>query len=340
MLDGLAAVVDSHLEPPRQGDGDDGFGLLLDDPARNRWVSLLATGQSAVGRLGWWPEIPTPDVTAALLATAVRGHLVPTAGRPRVRPAVFADAGMTILRAEAAGGELWCRLDAGPHGYLSIAAHADADALSLELRHDGVEVLADPGTYCYHGDDAARAYLRSTLGHNTVELGGRSQSTSGGPFLWTRHAASQLVSVAGAQGGDVAVWVGEHSGYEALRPPAMHRRTVVLDRRRARLEVLDVVTSTGEHPARLAWHLGPAVTCRLVGGVAVLAWTGSTGTVDAVLRLPASLTWTAHVGELDPVLGWYSPSFGVRVPSTTLLGTGTVTPGSELRTTLELGQAI
>ena len=52
---------------------------------------------------------------------------------------------------------MWCRRDAGPHGYLSIAAHAHADALSIEVRHDGVDVLADPGTYCYHGDDAGLA---------------------------------------------------------------------------------------------------------------------------------------------------------------------------------------
>ena len=31
--------------------------------------------------------------------------------------------------------------DVGPHGYLSIAAHAHADALSVEVRHDGVDIL-------------------------------------------------------------------------------------------------------------------------------------------------------------------------------------------------------
>ena len=37
-------------------------------------------------------------------------------------------------------------------GFGSLAAHAHADALSVELRHDGVEVLCDPGTYSYHGE--------------------------------------------------------------------------------------------------------------------------------------------------------------------------------------------
>ena len=60
--------------------------------------------------------------------------------------------------------------------------------MSLEVRYGGVDVLADPGTYCYHGEPAWRSYFRSTIAHNTLELGGRNQSGEGGPFLWLRHA--------------------------------------------------------------------------------------------------------------------------------------------------------
>ena len=113
--------------------------------------------------------------------------------RPAQRPGHFADAGLTLLRTRAEDGpEIWCRCDGGPHGFLSIAAHAHADALSVEVRYGGVDILADPGTYCYHGDRAWRAYFRSTLAHNTVELAGRSQSSDAGPFLWRDHAASRI----------------------------------------------------------------------------------------------------------------------------------------------------
>lgn len=339
--DGLAAVVDTHLEPPRQGDGDDGYGLLLDEPARNRWGSLLAVGAATFGPLDWWPGVPALDVTGATLSTALRGKLDATPGsRPARRAATFASSGLTILRAtDASGGELWCRLDAGPHGYLSIAAHAHADALSVELRHDGVDVLADPGTYCYHGDDVARAYFRSTLGHNTLELAGLDQSSSGGPFLWTRHAEAAILRVTGAGSAPVATWEGEHRGYAVLVPPAVHRRTVTLDREQLSLEVVDQVVSDGEHPCRLAWHLGPGVTCHLEGDVAALRWVTSHGPVSATLTLPASLHWQAHQGELAPMLGWYSPGFGQRQPATTLVGEGRVGASSDLRTVLRLDQA-
>ena len=75
---------------------------------------------------------------------------------------------MTLLRTDdEQNPEIWCRCDGGPHGFLSIAAHAHADALSVEVRYGGVDVLADPGTYCYHGDPAWRSYFRSTIAHNT-----------------------------------------------------------------------------------------------------------------------------------------------------------------------------
>ena len=79
----------------------------------------------------------------------------PAVTRPASRPSHLADAGMTILRGPE---EIWCRCDGGPHGFLSIAAHAHADALSIEVRYDGVDVLADPGTYCYHGQPEWREY--------------------------------------------------------------------------------------------------------------------------------------------------------------------------------------
>ena len=54
-------------------------------------------------------------------------------------------------------------VDAGPLGYLSIAAHGHADALSFVLNVGDREILVDPGTYAYHTDPAWRRYFRSTL---------------------------------------------------------------------------------------------------------------------------------------------------------------------------------
>ena len=98
-----------------------------------------------------------------------------------------------------------------------------------------------------------------------------------------------------------------------------------------RLEVVDQVRSAGGHEVRLFFHLGPAVDVTLTGRRAVLAWPA--GDPDgqpcrASLELPAALTWSEHRGETDPVLGWYSPRFGERVPTSTLVGVGTTSAAS------------
>ncbi len=325
--DALAAVVDVRLHPPRQGDGDDGHGLVLDGRGTDRWSSLLATGDALFGRLDWWPSPRCGDVRTPLLAALA--DRFEAADRPRTRPDHFADAGLTLLRTPPGDGrgEIWCRCDGGPHGFLSIAAHAHADALSVEVRDDGVDVLADPGTYCYHGEPEWRAYFRSTLGHNTVQLDDTDQSTSGGPFLWTRHATTRVLA---APGGGVARWSAEHDGYR----PAVHRRTVELDPGARELRITDEITAGRHHPARLAFHLGPRVSAELTGHAAVLTWTSGGREQAAVLDLPAGLTWTAHHGQTGPPLGWYSPGYGRREPATTLIGSGLAGRGGALTTLL------
>lgn len=320
MTDALAAVVDNRLRPPRQGDADDGHGLIVDGAGSDRWASLLATGDAVFGRLAWWPEVTATDVRTPLLAALIRPYAqnetAPAVSRPARRPDQFADAGMTVLRGPEG---IWCRCDGGPHGFLSIAAHAHADALSVEVRHDGVDVLADPGTFCYHGQPEWRQYFRSTLGHNTLQLDGEDQSVSGGPFLWTRQARSRVLAVdtPDVSAGGTARWSAEHDGYQ----PSVHRRSVELAAESRELTVVDEVRGP-RGAVRLAFHLGPEITADLAGNRAELTWTRDGEDRSAVLDLPGQLSWRAHRGETEPPLGWYSAGFGRKEPTTTLVGTG------------------
>lgn len=335
MTDALAAVVDGRLRPPRQGDADDGHGLVLDGAGTDRWASLLATGDAVFGRLAWWPAVTGTDVRTPLLAALIRPYAkdgtAPAVTRPASRPAHFADAGLTILRGREETGEIWCRCDGGPHGFLSIAAHAHADALSVEVRHDGVDVLADPGTFCYHGQPEWRQYFRSTLGHNTLQLDGGDQSVSGGPFLWTRHARSRVLAVdtSGTSDGGTARWCAEHDGYQG----SVHRRRVELTAASRELRVIDEVRGP-RRSVQLAFHLGPSIAADLVEDRAQLTWTRDGEERSAVLDLPGQLSWRAHRGESDPPLGWYSAGFGRKEPATTLVGTGFTDSAREFTTVL------
>jgi hypothetical protein len=329
MADSAAALVDERLRPPRQGDSDDGRGLLIDAPAANRWPSLLTLADVLVGRLDWWPRPPADARSSMVGALAGAKHDIED--RPARRPSRFADAGTTLLRTSGAN-EIWCRCDGGPHGYLGIAAHAHADALSVEVRYAGIDILADPGTYCYHGERAWRSYFRSTLAHNTAELGGRNQSSEGGPFMWVRHAKTREIEV--IDDGDIARWTAEHDGYTCLDPPVLHRRSVLLDRASRSIDIVDEMDG-GRHDVRLAFHLGPDVHAELAESCAVLDWPTASTPAAARMELPPVLRWSLHRGETDPILGWYAHGLGRRIPTFTLLGCGRCVPGGPLITRLE-----
>jgi hypothetical protein len=340
LADAWAAILDTSLRAPRQGDSDDAYGLLIDPPSRlRRPISLLAAAQTIVGEAPWWPDA-AGDLRSDLIAALRRrvpGASEARAGRPAHRPSLFDDAGLVLLRdIEPRFDEIWCRCDSGPHGYLSIAGHAHADALSIELRHGGVDILADPGTYCYLADREARRYFRSTIAHNTLEIGGRDQARSGGPFLWLSAPKSTHIEVDGLDGGRFARWSAQHDGYVKQPGRAIHRRSVVLDREARSLSIEDRLEGPERLPVRLAFHLGPAIGANLKGDSADLAWLGEDGPRHGRLCLPASLTWRAWRGSLDPMLGWYAPCFGQRVPAMSLVGEGFLDPKDILRTKLEI----
>lgn len=336
MIDALAATLDVRGRPPRQGDADHGRGLLLDHPQADPCACLLATGAALFGARKWWPNLRSTDLRTLLWRELGRGPR-PSGSRPATLPNRFADAGMVLLRHQThAEDEIWCRCDHGPHGYLSIAAHAHADALSIELRCGGVEVLVDPGTYAYQGEPEWRSYFRSTIAHNCLELAGQSQSVAGGPFMWLRTAAASEVATIGLDGGPEAVWRARHDGYRRLSPAAMHERTVTLHRDTRRLAVEDTVESSGRHDCRLAFHIGPEVECFLDGCLAQLSWQSSAGQWRALMRLPEELEWSAVRGQADPPLGWYSPCFGARLPIVTLVGKGVIAGGAHLTTDMRI----
>lgn len=321
MADALAATLDSTGQPPRFGDSDDARGLLVDAPDRPMATGLLDAARVLTGGAAWWPAD----------GRSVLGHIAATLAHPAPqrslpRPALFRNAGIVLLRSGAGPDEIWLRGDTGPHGFLSIAAHGHADALSVELRAGGTEVLADPGTYCYHGQPAWRALFRGTVGHNTLMVDGQDQAEAGGPFLWLTRPATTLHS---AGFGETQWWDASHDGYRRLRPRAVHRRRVLLCPGR-RVVIQDRMTAARGHPVRLAFHLGPLVDAD-INGIAQLRWPGGAATMS----LPGALRWQLDRGVSDPPAGWYSRGFGQREPAYVLAGTGILAPGHVLTTMLD-----
>jgi hypothetical protein len=247
--DCLALLIQGDEPDPCFGDSDDGRALLLDATAGRSGRTLAAAIAACSGHRYLHGIAPPVDATAIVLfGEAGMRRRRATAAAPPPSSGVLADAGITVLRL----GGMRALFDAGALGYLSIAAHGHADALSLVLSCGSQEVVVDPGTGSYVDPDRRRSF-RGTAAHATVLLDGRDQSEQGGPFFWLRHANARLVEWDPVE----RVALGEQDGYLGLPDPVSHRRAVVPMGGRALL-VVDRLDARSTHSAVQNWPLHPA----------------------------------------------------------------------------------
>ena len=331
MLEFLVSVMDVKGNVPMIGDADDGYVVRLSqDPDFCPYRSLLATGAVLFGRADFKRKAARFDDKSRWLLGREAEEKFRSMGdnAPTMLRRSFPNGGYYIMGCDFdTDKEIRIVADAGPLGYLSIAAHGHADALSFTLSLGGHEVLIDPGTYAYHTACVWRDYFRGTGAHNTVRVDSEDQSLSGGNFMWIRHARATCRVWESSDEADR--FVGTHDGYKRLRDPVLHEREMVFDKRTKRLEISDTLYCAAEHVAERWWHFAETVDVTVA----------PSGTIDArvgkhQLRLrpegPA-VQATAYHGVPLPPRGWVSRRFGVKVPTTTVVWTTPLRGATQLR---------
>ncbi len=235
--------------------------------------------------------------------------------RPRLQ---FSESGYYLLGSSFdTPDEVRLIADAGPLGYLSLAAHGHADALSFVLSIGDREILVDPGTYAYHTEPAWRRYFRSTLAHNTVGIDGQDQSVQAGNFMWTDHAQARCIEFE----------VGHRAA--ALRRRALRLSAVwpipwstgaksCRDTRRQIIEVTDMIRCDREHRARRSWHFAEDCQVESVGNRPQGHRRAHAGVFRS--RAKSSTAYKLHRGGSATQGGWVSRSFGRKQPSTRCTG--------------------
>jgi len=235
-------------------------------------------------------------------------------GRERCYPVTYPQGGYAVM------GGAGCHLvfDAGDLGYLGIAAHGHADALSFCLALDGDWWLVDPGTYAYHSDPEWRSYFRGTAAHNTIRINRHDQSQMGGPFLWLRKAHAWIEKASESDG--IQVVRGCHDGYQGQG--VRHCRELRLLPAAGLLEVLDELTGADDHTdfAEIHYHFAPDVD--ITPGPAANCWVASRPGSDRRLVFYMDPLWECALarGSTNPVSGWFSPALEEKVPANTLRG--------------------
>jgi hypothetical protein len=339
MIDFLASLMDVAGNVPMIGDADDGYVLRLSaDPGFCPYRSLIATGAVLFDRPDLAAKaVALDDKSRWLLgagADASFARLRARAGGPYIPRLAFPESGYYLLgRDFGARGEIRMLVDAGPLGYLSLAAHGHADALSVVLNVSGEEVLVDPGTYCYHTAPQWRAYFRGTTAHNTLSVDGQDQSVQHGNFMWSQHASARCE--AHLPHDPRPRFVGMHDGYRRLKDPVTHRREIVFDPARASFEIIDTLQCAGAHEICRHWHFAEHLVPRRQGDACTVHTAAAAITLEPLEPLQAQEL--LHASE-DPPGGWVSRRFDHRTPSHTLRWRNAIKGETVLRTRITISQ--
>ncbi len=279
-MDFLTAITDDGKDVPRIGDDDEGRVLGF---APNHYVAFVC------GLTWGW-------LRAAPIAKAGLTN--------------FWSGGYSVLRESTTRGTWLAVFDHGPLGYLSIAAHGHADALSLWLHWGEEPILVDAGTYLYHAGGQARDQMRGTKVHNTLAVEGADQSRIAGAFNWSRHAKTHAIA------SDAHSVTAENDGY-VLEFGVAHRRRFAV----AGPQAVLVVDSLAGKPKRegLRWSAGflvaPGIVVTTDGAMAKLT-TRAGRVVTLALEMP-DLAWQSTSAR-------YSPAFNEIVETTRLEVSGIV----------------
>jgi hypothetical protein len=338
MLDYVASIMDVGGNVPNFGDADDAIIARLDPaPDAHVYRSLLAAGAVVFDRPAFKAKAGAFDDKSRWLLgdrAAERFASVTVSETPAPPRRDFPVAGYYVLGHDFdTPREVRIVADAGRLGYLSIAAHGHADALSFTLSAAGEELLIDPGTFAYHTQKQWRDYFRGTSAHNTVRIDGQDQSIGAGNFLWLSHAPVRALEFVTTAQYDRLV--AEHDGYRRLADPVTHRRELLLDHTTSAVTVVDELFCRASHTVEMFWHFAEACEVTLDGTRATACKDGA----KLSLEVPQGMRCEVVRGRESAPLGWVSRRFDQRVPAATLLVQGVARGNTRLTTRIEFSTA-
>jgi hypothetical protein len=207
-------------------------------------------------------------------------HLFRQAGvayEPATGSAAYPAGGWYVLR----DGETYAIVRCGDTGLYGRGGHSHNDQLSFELYAAGRPLVADPGSYVYTADPAARNLFRSTAFHSTLRVDGGEQNELRSDYLFSMADRTRAECLSF----DGRVFEGRHHGFAAV----VHTRRIELVG--DGVVVTDRIDAEADAEHELEWTFTVAP--------------GADGHVEV------------DGGELqfERVDGWHSPSYGVRQPA-------------------------
>jgi len=196
------------------------------------------------------------DDHAYLLAVGADIFDDQTLRRPQENSIGFPHAGTYIMRHD----DLYLCFNASGAGINGRGSHGHNDKLSIEVSAGGVAFIVDPGTYVYTADRQKRHDFRSTAYHSTVKIDGVEQNTiePDAPFVIGDEARPRVLLWETQP--QIDRTVAEHYGYQRLKHPLTHRRTVTFNKpERSWLIEDEFFGDAVDHVFEVRFHFAPGL---------------------------------------------------------------------------------
>ena len=306
----------------KYGDEDDGKVLVVsNNPHFNNFLSILISGAILLEEKQFKKINNEFDFKNWLLwgdkGKKIYDNLENS--KNELKSYFYTDVGHFIFKKTYAADfnkEIYLHFDASPLGFLSLAAHGHSDALSVILTLDGNPILVDAGTYTYHTEKNWRKYFVSTIAHNTISIDRINQAEYIGPTMWLKHYDVEILNA--VQQPDVEIAIAKHSGYNRIN--CSHERRVEFTRERELFVITDEITVNNEsHKIFQPWHLHPEVIVENINSHTFILQHPK---ADRKLKIELSQLLNINVikGQTKPIMGWYSPSFLKKEPTSVFQG--------------------
>ncbi len=333
MLEFVASLIDVGGNVPMIGDADDGYVTQL---SREKdfcpYKSMLASGAVLFQREDFKQKAGHFD-DKSLWLFGTQGQInfdsLASSNRSHKWSSGFAHGGYYVLGSDfGLDSEIKMLVDSGSLGYLSIAAHGHADALSVVLSISGREFLIDPGTFAYHTQKKWRDYFRGTSAHNTLRVDGVDQSMPGGNFMWVKHANVRCLQW--DEQPNRQSFMGRHDGYCRLKDPVTHIRAINFDSKDG-FEIIDRLECIASHSIERFWHFSEHCDVSVEKNGTIRACVdGYRLDIDPVEPVETEL----FIGDEILPLGWISRRYDCKTPTATVVWKNSIAGNTDLKAIL------
>lgn len=312
-------LLDTNGNFPQYGDEDDGRCVMFDqDEHFNNFKSLLTSGAILLDDPVLKSKCHGLDQKNLVLFgdDCKEKYDKIESINPVQKSRFFPEEGHFIMRHQEGSREVYLHFNAAPLGFLSIAAHGHADALSFILHIDGNPIFVDSGTYVYHTDPEWRNYFMGTSAHNTIRIDKLNQATIAGPTLWLNHYTTKILKSHTDEEYDKII--AQHDGYSQYG--IIHTREIIFHKKGLKLVIRDQLESSTKkrYLVELPFHFHPSVVVKSKNDVNFTF--GIPKGRNLSLMTDKKFTTELINGQVLPEkLGWYSKSFNIKEPCNTLL---------------------